>query len=301
MVGQATSVSRPRRVVVVSNESSGGADDDTLRAVTDGLRSLGEVIELTPSDSDRFGEEIRGQVRDGDTVVSAGGDGTLHYLINALKDRLEDVTFVVVPMGTGNDFARTLGLDEDPVEAVADLASATERAFDVAQVRGPGVDRLFINACMGGFPVAVNKAIDEDLKKRIGPVAFWAGGIKVASDLPRFEVEVDGNRIEDCIAVGVGNGMTAGGGIRVFPDADPSDGQLDLCALTVSSVAAGLKLAVDVKRGEHVDTKAAHVLRGTRFEVRSVPPMEFNCDGDLVDLRTPAAFEIRGKVRILAP
>jgi diacylglycerol kinase (ATP) len=289
------------RVVVVSNAASGSASDETLRGVVEGLRPLGDVDQVAPSDRDGFDDQVRRAVGEGDTVVSAGGDGTLHCLINALQDRLQTLTFVVVPMGTGNDFARTLGLDEDPVRAVADLENATVREFDVGRVRGSGVDRLFINACMGGFPVAVNKAIDEDLKKRIGPLAFWAGGLKVASDLPRFEVEIDGRRIQDCVAVGAGNGTTAGGGIRVFPDADPSDGELDLCALTVSNVASGLKLAVDVKRGEHVHSEEAHTLRGKRFEVRSTPPMEFNCDGDLVDLRTPAVFKIDKRVRILVP
>ncbi|MDQ3956281.1 MAG: diacylglycerol kinase family lipid kinase [Actinomycetota bacterium] len=287
------------RVVVVSNAASGGASDETLREVTDALRSFGDVREVGPSDRDRFDEEVRREVRVGDTVVSAGGDGTFHCVINALGDRLDDLNFVVLPMGTGNDFARTLGLDEDPIKCVADLTRATPREFDVGRVRGPRVDRLFINACMGGFPVAVNKAIDEDLKKKIGALAFWAGGLKAASDLPRFEVEVDGKRYDDCVAVGVGNGTTAGGGIRVFPDADPSDGRLDLCALTVASIASGLKLAVDLKRGEHVDDEDAHVRRGTRFEVTSIPPMEFNCDGDLVDLRTPVTFEIHKKIRIL--
>lgn len=287
------------RVVVVSNAASGSANDETLREVIEGLRSFGDVSEVAPSDRDRFDEEVRKEIRGGDTVVSAGGDGTFHCLINALGDRLDELNFVVLPMGTGNDFARTLGLDEDPVQSVANLERADPREFDVGRVRGPGVDRLFVNACMGGFPVAVNKAVDEDLKKKIGALAFWAGGLKAASDLPRFKVEVDGERFDDCVAVGVGNGTTAGGGIRVFPDADPSDGRLDLCALTVSSIAAGLKLVVDVKRGEHVDDEDAHVLQGTRFDVTSAPPMEFNCDGDLVDLRTPATFEVHEKIRIL--
>jgi diacylglycerol kinase (ATP) len=289
------------RFLVVSNSSSGSASDETLKQVVDELRQQGNVAELSPSDMSSFDDEVRREVRRDDIVVSAGGDGTLHCLVNALHDRLADLTLAVIPMGTGNDFARTLGLAEDPVEAAKALGDATSKEFDVGSARGPGTHRLFINACMGGFPVAVNQAIDEKLKKRVGPLAFWAGGVKVASDLPRFDVEVNDIRFEDCVAVGVGNGMTAGGGIRVFPDADPTDGKLDLCVLTVSGIAAGLKLAVDVKRGEHVDSKNAFAAQDACFVVKSTPQMEFNCDGDLVDLRSTVTFEAHAKVRILAP
>jgi hypothetical protein len=91
---------------------------------------------------------------------------------------------------------------------------------------------------MGGFPVQVNEAIEGDVKERYGPLAFWVGGAKAAADLTRWRLTVDGEEFADVVAAGVGNGRTAGGGIEVWPEADPGDGVLDLCVLPAAGVGA---------------------------------------------------------------
>ena len=289
------------RSLIVSNAASGGSKSGQIDAIADAFAAHGEVTHLEPPSLDSFDEDVLRAAQGKDLVVVAGGDGTLNCALNALHHVIEDISLAVVPLGTGNDFARTLGLPDDPVVAAQAVADGAEVSFDYGRAVGESCERLFINACMGGFPVAVNKAIDEDAKKRLGPLAFWVGGVKAALDLPRFEVRLNGVELEDCVAVGIGNGRTAGGGIAVFPEAHPEDGLLDCSAMQVATVRQGLELVAKVRSGEHVPLDNVYTKRERRVEVAAEPDLEFNVDGDLIGLKTPATFEVAGTLRIRVP
>jgi diacylglycerol kinase (ATP) len=127
------------------------------------------------------------------------------------------------------------------------------------------------------------------------------GGTKAAADVTRWKVHIDGEEISDVVAAGVGNGKTAGGGITVWPDADPTDGVLDLCVLSVEGVADALKLAATVKRGAHQNIANVTMRRARRFEIGAEPAIEFNCDGELIDLVSPVTFELVDRLRMRVP
>lgn len=278
------------RVLVAGNPESSGFSDDVREAIE---RELPRASWFTPGEGD-----LVDAARDADVVVVAGGDGSLNHAVNDLAERLDELVFGLVPTGTGNDFARTAGIPDDPAEAVRAVTAGTERTFDVCRASGGGVTRLFVNACMGGFPVQVNEAIDASTKDRLGPLAFWVGGAKAATDLRKSTVTIDGIELPDCVAAGVGNGRTCGGGIPVWPGADPSDGQLDACGLAVSSAAAAVRLLVKVRSGEHEALDEVRTSRGSRIELDADPPIELNVDGELVGLTTPATFEVCGTFRM---
>jgi len=291
-----------KRIILVANSSSGSSDAELLDRVTERLTSLGPVDRVEPGGVDSFGDDIR-RALDGDEglIVAAGGDGTMNCTINGFDGDFEGRTFALIPMGTGNDLARTLGIDPDPVAAAQQIVDGTDKDLDVSRASGSSINRLFINACMGGFPVKVNQAIEDDVKKRLGPLAFWVGGAKAAADLTRWKVHVDGEEFSDVVAAGVGNGRTAGGGITVWPDADPSDGELDLCVLPSEGVADALKLAATVKRGAHESIDNVTMRRARRFKIEAEPNIEFNCDGELIDLISPVTFEVVDRLRMRVP
>lgn len=265
------------------------------------LGPLGDVGHWESSSEGSFATDLREAAADADVIVIGAGDGTINLSINALGDRVEDLVFGVVPLGTGNDLARTLGLSKDPQEAAGQIASGRPRSIDLARVEGDGEARLFINACMGGFSVDVDRAISEETKARLGPASFWVGGLKAATDMTRYVVEVDGTRIEDVVAVGVGNGRTVGGGIEMWPEADPSDGELDWCAVSAASVLDGLKIAASIKKGTHEGSDQALTGRASVLRVEAEPAIEFNVDGEVVGLTSPATFGVVGKARFLVP
>ena len=290
------------RVVLVSNPSSGSSDDEVLREVEQRLSSVGPVARVEPEGVDSVGDDIRQALGDEEgLIVAAGGDGTVNATVNGFAGDFEGRTFALVPMGTGNDMARTLGIDSDPVTAAQQVVDGTDTLLDVGRARGASVDQLFVNACMGGFPVKVNQAIEDDVKSRLGPLAFWVGGTKAAADLTRWTVRVDGEEFSDVVAAGVGNGKTAGGGITVWPDADPTDGELDLCMLPAEGVADAVKLAATVKRGAHQNIDNVTTRHASRFEIEAEPSIEFNCDGELIDLVSPVTFELVDRLRMRVP
>lgn len=288
------------KLLLVSNSASGGAGKQDRDEIVAALASLGTVETIEPSSPERFGEEVAAAATGCDLVVAAGGDGTFNCTINALHERVRDLSFALLPMGTGNDLARTFGLD-DPLEVARSLASGTERDLDVCLAVGSGAERYFVNACMGGFPVQVNEALDDSEKERLGAAAFIWGGAKALTDLDRSTVDMDGRRVPDCVAVGVGNGKTCGGGIAVWPDADPGDGRLEGCALPAGGPAALVKLAAKLKLGDHRTLDGVTVTSGSTISIDSDPPIELNVDGELIGLKTPATFEVVARTRLLVP
>lgn len=285
------------KFLLIANPSSGGSEDDTTASVQDILAEAGDVRRLEPS-LEGFRLEVTQAARDRDTVVVAGGDGTFSRVVNAFSTRLDELVFALVPTGTGNDLARGLGLPEDPVDAARVATGGGERSIDVGRVTGGGVQGLFVNACVGGFPVAMNEAVDQDMKSRLGPLAFWVSGAKVAANLPRSTVSLDGIEVTDCVAVGVGNGMTSGGGVKLWPRAVIDDGILDACALPAADAAAAARLALKIRGGNHEDLDGVEVTRAPRIKIDSDPPIEINVDGELIGLSTPATFEVAGSLTI---
>jgi diacylglycerol kinase (ATP) len=284
------------RVLLVFNPASGRADEELQERIRKEIASLGEISVAAPPQDD-----VRRSGAGSDIVVVAGGDGTLNRTLGDLAGRLSTLTLGLVPMGTGNDFSRTLGVPNDPVDAARSLATAEVRQIDVGRASGGKVEHLFLNACMGGFPVEVDEATDEKVKKRLGPLAFWIGGAKALTDLTPSVVTVNGRRLDGCIAAGVGNGRTCGGGMEVWPSAHPGDGALDACALAIRNPAQGALLAARVRSGKHEDLDEVLTERSPSITIEADPPIEFNVDGELVGLRSPATFEIVGQVEFLVP
>ena len=285
--------------LIVLNPSSGGSKELAVGDLVDAAGPGASAI--SPRSLTSFRAEVTAAARGADRIVVAGGDGTLNCTLNAFDYRFDSISWGLIPAGTGNDLARTLDLPDDPLEAMKVAVGDSTTEIDVGVARGGGTERLFLNACMGGFPVQVDEKTNEEMKERFGPFAFWVAGARAAAKLERTTVSVNGRELEDCVAVGVGNGRTVGGGIEVFPEADPSDGELDSCAVAVPNPGSAAKLIPRLLRGSHEGIDEVATDRASTIVIESDPPIELNVDGDLVGLKTPATFEMVGKLTIAAP
>jgi len=289
------------QILLVTNPSAGSSGDQDPAELQVRLERAGSVTRFEAPGPEELKAQLPSAARDVDLVAVAGGDGSLNLVINALEGQLEEANFLLLPGGTGNDLARTLGLPDTALESAHLALSGKRRPLDVWTAEWAGGRHLFVNASMGGFTVEVNKAVDEDLKKKIGPLAFWVGGVKAAKDLTRFTATVNGRKFEECVALGVGSGKTCGGGIEVWPEADPGDGLLDVCILPAASLLEAAKLTAKVRKGDHDDLEAVEAFTAAEVIVEADPAIEMNLDGELVDLCTPVSFRLRGQTHFMVP
>lgn len=287
------------RGLVIMNPRAGSARDEAWREALDRLPRM-EVRRATRPGEAR--EAARDAVAAGvDLVVAAGGDGTVNEVLNGLAADFGRARLGVLPLGTANDFARSIGVPADPEAAVEVLAACGTRRIDVARASGPE-ERFFLNVSVGGFGGRVADRVDEDRKRAWGPLAYFR---TAAEELPelgphRIAARLDGEEMElDAYHVAVANGRRAGGNIPVAPGARLDDGLLDVVLIPVLDVPALLLLLPKVLLGEHLEDEAVIARRAARVEIRSDPPMRFDVDGEPLG-EDPVRFEVLpGALRVV--
>nr|WP_184988241.1 diacylglycerol kinase family protein [Sphaerisporangium rubeum] len=289
-----------RRVLVLKNPSAGGAGDEAHRRVMEVLRDGADAVEAETGGPEGLARALaREPERD---PVAVGGDGTLHAVVAALAERGELGTRTVglVPLGTGNDMARSLGIPLDPEQAARVVAGGVERPMDLLRDDQGGV---VVNAVHLGVGVTASRAasaLKPVLRRLAYPVGALAAGIGVRGWPLR--VEVDGTVVADgrrrVLMVGVGNGATIGGGTPLAPRATPDDGLADVVVSFSTGPLRRLAYGVLLRLGRHGRQDTVVTLRGAAVAVQG-PPMRVNADGELtgpVTRRTwtitPAAWRI---------
>lgn len=241
-------------------------------------------------------EHARQAVQDGvELVVAAGGDGTLNEVLNGLSEGFGQVLLGLLPLGTGNDFARTIGVPADLEGALGILAEGRTRRVDVAQATiGGKACRHFLNMSAGGFSGEVSERADE-AKERWGPLAYLRSALGVLPDLKGFRsvITLNGSeRLElETYNVVVSNGRYVAAGIPVSPQAVIDDGMLDVMIAPATTMGQLAVLLPQVLLGRHTDSELLIFRRATRVEIESDPPMTFNVDGEICGT-DPARFEV---------
>jgi YegS/Rv2252/BmrU family lipid kinase len=224
--------------------------------------------------------------------VLAGGDGSVHLLVatlHRLRELAPDDPIGLLPLGTGNDLARTLGIPLDAEEAASALRAGRARVLDLI-VDDSGA--VVVNVVHVGIGAQAAEQASE-LKDTMGKAAY-AVGSALAGIRERgwaLRVEVDGAVVHDgepVLMVGVCNGSTIGGGAEIAPDAEPDDGLLDVVVATSTGPLARLGFGVAMRSGDHVERDDVQTTRGRQVTV-SGEAFPANADGELhdpVELRT---------------
>lgn len=287
---------------VLLNPNAGGADaSDALR---DAIRATPDVelyVCRNSGDATRLAAEA---LADGcDLVVAVGGDGTINEVVNGLAGDFGGAVLGVIPLGTGNDLARTLALPEDPLEAFQTAMQGTRRPLDVIRVRSGGETAYALNVCAGGFTGEVNEVMTDELKETWGPLAYLIGAVKALPDLEGYETRIawDEGPLEiiDALNVVVANGRTAAGGRPAAPRANPEDGLLDVVVIRNGSGAELAALAATALAGDYLESDLVVHERVRRLRVESRPGMWFNVDGELFT-KEPVHFEaLPGALRVV--
>lgn len=282
-------------LLVIANADAGTADDVAVEAALDVLRTECTVEVVHTSTPDELTKAL-GDHPDVDGVVVLGGDGSLHAVVDALRaaDRLA-VPIGLVPLGTGNDFAATLGLPDDPAKAAEVIVTGNIRAIDLVIDGNGGV---VINAAHIGIG-AEAAAAARPWKKALGPVGYVIGAVLtgargLTAPGARLRITVDGKtltRKEPIIQVAIGNGRYVGGGAPLLPQADPSDGLLDVSVSYTESPRRRIAYAFSVRRGDHHRRDDVVYLRGTEVTAQG-DALRCTSDGELTEPATHHSWRI---------
>ncbi|MFE7846009.1 diacylglycerol kinase [Microbacterium sp. NPDC057407] len=274
--------------LLVNPAARAGAQTGTAGRAAERLRQHGVRTTLVSGGSAAESSELLRRAIDAgvDAVAVVGGDGTVRLAVQEVAGR--GIPLGIVPAGTGNDFAAMIGLREGDAEAAADaIAAGATRRIDLARVSRPdGTTEFFATVLASGFDSKVNDRANAMRWPRGGSrynIAILQEFVTLAG-IPyevAFERE-DGSigRVDgDLVMATVGNGRTYGGGIPICPDADPSDGLLDLVLVRPAGRARLLRLLPRVYRGTHTSVPEVSVERVRSVTVVSAGVTAY-ADGD---------------------
>ncbi len=274
----------PSGHVLLASVQAGSAEDEAVAAARDVLAAAGPVdlvVTCTPEELDEALDEV-----DGRTLVVAGGDGSLHLVVSRLHQRgvLRDTRLGLVPLGTGNDLARTLDLPLDPADAARLLLEASPRPLDLLVDDSGGIA---VNAVHVGVGADAAERAGR-LKPRLGPAAYPIGAVAAGLRTTgwRLRVEVDGRVVSDnhrrTLMVGIGNGRGIGGGTQLLPHAEPDDGLLDVVVSRACGPFARVRYGAALQAGRHLSDRDTRSARGSSVTV-SGEWVDVNADGEIGD------------------
>jgi len=218
-----------------------------------------------------------------DVVAAAGGDGTLNEVVNGLDGY--DVPLGIIPVGTANDFARQVGIPADADHAMDVILQRKPRRLDTASLNG----RRFLNVSAGGVGAEATAETPAAVKESLGPVAYAISGMRKLADFRAGCARFVGDGFEyegEFLMFAVGLTRFTGGGTMVTPMASATDGLLDLCIVEGMSRKEFTKIALRVRRGDHVGRQGVHYAQLCTVTIESEEPIAVNVDGELSNART---------------
>lgn len=276
-----------RALIFVNRKARNG--DASIDPFLARLREGGISVEEQPcGSSGEMAQAIRGRAADCDCVIIGGGDGTLNCAAPALLEI--GLPFGILPLGTANDLARTLGIAVDPVAAAQVVIDGNHQPLDLGEVNG----RLFFNVASIGFSAELARGLTREAKRRFGVLGYALAAARLLVRTRPFAAHIDhdgGTETVRTVQVSVGSGRHYGGGLTVDETAVPDDGQLDVYSLEVRHWWQLLALVPALKQGTHGRWKHVRTFKTREVTIRTRRAHVINTDGELTG-RTPARFRV---------
>jgi diacylglycerol kinase (ATP) len=224
-----------------------------------------------------------------DIVIAAGGDGTIHEVVNGLAEQEYRPRLGIIPAGTTNDFARALQIPRDIGVAVDIITKGELIPVDIGRIN----DRYFINIAGGGRITEITYEVPSKLKTMLGQLAYYLKGMEMLPSIKPSDVsiEYDGKLFEgEAMLFLVGLTNSIGGFEKLAPDASINDGLFSLLILKKTNLAEFIRIATLALRGEHVHDSNVIYTQANRIKVHATEKVQLNLDGEFGGL-LPAEFE----------
>lgn len=293
--------------VLVNPDAGRGTGAARARAAVARLRELGlsPILHIGASAADTRRHAAAAVAERPDALVIVGGDGTLAAVIDVLADT--GVPLALVPAGTGNDLARSLGIpygsDEAAASAAAVAVSGILRSLDVGEVICRDATARFLTVAALGFDAKVSERTNQLRWPNGGARYYLALLIELFRLAPmRFTVRVDGEvtPVADGTLIAIGNTRSYGGGMPICPDADPHDGVFDITHIAPVGRFQLLRFLPRLLRGTHIHLPQVTRMRGTEVEV-SAPGLVVYADGERIGTGTARIRVVPGALRVFVP
>lgn len=275
------------KALVVFNPQAGrGRGHKRAQEVQQALQAASIASESVVSEARGHAIELaqRAALAGWELIVAAGGDGTINEVVNGLMlAEAEGATsrLGVMPIGSGNDFAGSLGIPLDLGEAAQRLARGVVRCIDLGRVNG----RYFDNNVGLAFEAMIGIEAHRVTWLR-GQPQYLLAVFRAMASYPFPVVDIykdDGDRLaKQILLISVGNNRRNGGGFLVNPDAVPDDGLLDLCIADAIPRLEILRLLPKVMKGTHRGEPVVEMTRTTRLVVESSDPLPVHADGEIL-------------------
>jgi diacylglycerol kinase (ATP) len=295
-----------RRAALIVNTRSRTGERTFFQAL-DRLQDLGVALGPTYAVRDpvRLPETVRDVLDDGSEyrlLILGGGDGSVSSVVDFLAHH--HVVLGLLPLGTANDFARTLGIPSDIEGACQTIAAGKTVDVDL----GLAGDNYFVNVASVGLGVEATRALSPWMKKSVGPLAYPAAAIKAFLSHEPFSARLtfpDGDHEpvehERLLQVAVGNGRFYGGGMVVAPESGIDDRNLDVYAIELGRHRDLIGVARYLKSGDFIRNESVTQYRTERVRLETDPELAVNIDGEVVT-RTPQDFSVaHNALKVLVP
>ena len=300
-----SNIAAERAALIVNTRSRSG--ERTFFKAIDRLQELGVPLGATYAirDPARLPETMKEVLIDGSGyrfLILGGGDGSVSSVVDFLAHH--DKVLGLLPLGTANDFARTLEIPQDIGGACDTIAHGKVVDVDL----GLAGDNYYVNVASVGLGVEATRALSPWLKKSTGPLAYPAAAIKAflrhepfSARLTFPEGDHEPAEYDRLLQVAVGNGRFYGGGMVVAPESGIDDKTLDIYAIDLGRRRNLIGIARYLKSGDFIKMEGVHHFRTSRVRIETDPELAVNIDGEVVAM-TPQDFSVaQNALHILVP
>ena len=294
-----------RAALIVNTRSRSG--ERTFFEALDRLEELGVPLGATYAIRDpvRLPETVREVLHEGsgyELLILGGGDGSVSSVVDFLAHHR--VILGLLPLGTANDFARTLEIPSDIEKACETIARGKIVDVDLGQAG----DNYYVNVASVGLGVEATRALSPWLKTGAGPLAYPVAAIRAFLSHEPFSARLtfpngDHEPVEygRLLQVAVGNGRFYGGGMVVAPESGIDDRRLDIYAIELGRRRDLIGVARYLKSGDIIRSESVGHYQTERVRLETEPDLAVNIDGEVVT-RTPQDFSVvRNALKVLVP
>ena len=282
-----------RLYFIVNLLAGGGRCKKCFQEVEAALKEKGISYGVSTTQYARHATELaRSAYENGErTIIAVGGDGTINEVASALLGT--DAVMGILPFGTGNDFARAVGIPKEPSAALEVLLSRRIAPVDTGDVNG----HFFINVAGFGFDVDVLLNTQRYKTRFKGMLPYLLGIVSALAHLKALPIKIHtAERVleTDALLIAVGNGAYFGGGMMALPNAVADDGLFDICVVRGMGLLRFLTLLPRFIKGKHIGIKQVEYFRAREAYVEGPSSCVINVDGELYS-NAPARFTLKSR------